>query len=682
MKKTPPLLFLATLILIFVFFQSCKEEENPVVPDPEPDIIIPATTKVISQTDFNSLFIGFSSDSTQLIFNPTVNTTYNPKPNDIIYIPTETGLLRKVISTAIVNNQLIINTTQGTLEEAIEKGKLVYNGRLSKSGIHKIEYYNGEVYTIDSLQKMNEDILDIPINTIIYDADNNLNTTNDQIRLTGNFKLTTDIILEIIIGFPFNLEYVKYGFETDNYFDLKLEAMISYNLEEEIQIAKATFSPINIQVGALPVIIIPEVLFKVGVEGFANAGITTSVDNIFHYETGVTWNKTANWQTYQTVNNEFSFEPPELTANAGAKAYIKPEISLAVYGVLAGYAFGKGYIELEADLFQTPWWKLYWGYNLGIGARAEIIGNTLFDYSKDDLIVYRQLLTEAATNVSLPTVTTASITNITTNTATGGGNVTSDGGAAVTARGVCWSTSQNPTTANSKTTDGTGTGSFTSSITGLSSSTTYYVRAYATNSAGTSYGNQVSFTSANNSLVLFFDGFESGDFQAGEWSVIGSINVSNQEPFEGQFCALGTAPYWLLSKDFSDQQFSTVGISLSIKIETYGITLPQSIIEINGEGGTIIWIAWGMHSNPKGIYAIDQTYTTLLGEFQLNRWYKIELIYYSTSNTYSVSLDDVIIATGLNPLAPCIPGLLNIHSSFNSSEVGKVWLDNIIIREH
>jgi formylglycine-generating enzyme required for sulfatase activity len=92
-----------------------------------------------------------------------------------------------------------------------------------------------------------------------------------------------------------------------------------------------------------------------------------------------------------------------------------------------------------------------------------------------------------------PTVTTASITNITTSTATCGGNVTSDGGASVTARGVCWSTSANPTTSNSKTTNGSGTGSFTSSITGLNSNTTYHVRAYAINSVGTSYGSDVSF---------------------------------------------------------------------------------------------------------------------------------------------------------------------------------------------
>lgn len=95
---------------------------------------------------------------------------------------------------------------------------------------------------------------------------------------------------------------------------------------------------------------------------------------------------------------------------------------------------------------------------------------------------------------TLPTVTTSNVTDVTQTTATSGGNVTSEGYGIVSAKGVCWSTSQNPTISDAHTTDGTGTGSFTSSITGLTENTTYYVRAYATNEAGTAYGEQKSFT--------------------------------------------------------------------------------------------------------------------------------------------------------------------------------------------
>jgi len=95
---------------------------------------------------------------------------------------------------------------------------------------------------------------------------------------------------------------------------------------------------------------------------------------------------------------------------------------------------------------------------------------------------------------TLPTLITSPTTAITETSAISGGNITSDGGAIVTARGVCWSTTTNPTIANSYSTDGIGTGVFTSLLTGLTAGITYYVRAYATNSAGTSYGSEVSFT--------------------------------------------------------------------------------------------------------------------------------------------------------------------------------------------
>jgi hypothetical protein len=93
----------------------------------------------------------------------------------------------------------------------------------------------------------------------------------------------------------------------------------------------------------------------------------------------------------------------------------------------------------------------------------------------------------------VPKLTTTAITAITGNSASGGGNVTVAGGAEVTARGICYATKANPTTADSKTTDAKGTGAFTSNLTGLKGNTTYYVRAYAVNSAGTGYGPEVSF---------------------------------------------------------------------------------------------------------------------------------------------------------------------------------------------
>lgn len=115
-----------------------------------------------------------------------------------------------------------------------------------------------------------------------------------------------------------------------------------------------------------------------------------------------------------------------------------------------------------------------------------------------ELIIFGTILYSCDTNdpAELSSVITTEVTEITKNTAKSGGNVMNDGGSPVTSRGVVWSTSEHPVTDKNDgvTKDGEGTGLFESSIRGLVPGTTYFVRAYAKNSAGTAYGDQISFT--------------------------------------------------------------------------------------------------------------------------------------------------------------------------------------------
>ena len=114
------------------------------------------------------------------------------------------------------------------------------------------------------------------------------------------------------------------------------------------------------------------------------------------------------------------------------------------------------------------------------------------------------------TRDGISTLTTAEVTNITGATAICGGNITESGGLTIIAKGVCWSISPYPTLADSHTNDGNGMNNFTSRITGLSSNTTYYVRAYVINSIGTVYGNQRSFTTLDDNHAYVDLGLPSG----------------------------------------------------------------------------------------------------------------------------------------------------------------------------
>jgi len=116
----------------------------------------------------------------------------------------------------------------------------------------------------------------------------------------------------------------------------------------------------------------------------------------------------------------------------------------------------------------------------------------LFKFTNLGFLILTSIFYSCETK-EVPTLTTTEVTNITGTTATSGGDITFDGGAMVSERGVCWSTSNNPTISDDKTMDGAGEGSYSSNITNLAGGTVYYVRAYATNSVGTGYGTALMF---------------------------------------------------------------------------------------------------------------------------------------------------------------------------------------------
>jgi len=131
------------------------------------------------------------------------------------------------------------------------------------------------------------------------------------------------------------------------------------------------------------------------------------------------------------------------------------------------------------------------------------------------------------TEAVLPTVKTLVVSDIKSKTAVGGGEILNDGGSTITARGVCWNTSPNPTISNNKTFDGSGVGNFTSPIGNLTYLTKYYVRGYATNSIGTSYGEELSFTTIN---PIYLD--QNGvTIKAFDWATVGEKGMVDGKEF-------------------------------------------------------------------------------------------------------------------------------------------------------
>ncbi len=187
-----------------------------------------------------------------------------------------------------------------------------------------------------------------------------------------------------------------------------------------------------------------------------------------------------------------------------------------------------------------------------------------------------------STTAILPTITTTSLSAITTTTATGGGNIISDGGAAISARGVCWNTSQYPTILNSKTNDGTSAGTFSSSITGLTPGSTYYVRAYSTNSIGTAYGNQVTATTLANLPTISTNAISS----ISATTAVGGGNISNDGGAEvtARGVCWGTSPNPTIANNKTTDGTGTGSFSSSITGLTLGVTYYVRAYATNSAG--------------------------------------------------------------------------------------------------
>ena len=479
------LISLTFLVTILFTLTTCKKKSE----DPPPtnnEFVIAPTAKFIVDNDWQSMVKNIDSTNFTMTFDKGLLSKYSLTKGDLMVSSVGNGLLRKIESITQTGNDVKIQTSQATLVDLIQQGDIDFKESLSISKIKSIKYYYPGI-SLDTISIKSTDgtLFNWDINTEIY----------PQIRLQGNFQYTSDFILQIQISVLQGLKKVKFGFEGTEEFNLALIAGKQFTLNKQITLATVYFVPILIPLPVPPfaIVIAPVLDVKLGLDGYANANISTTLAQNFTIETGIQYLKDGGWSSYMNYDKSFNYSPPQLNVNAGAEAYLKPELRMLIYNLIGPYVNGKGYGKIEADLTQNPWWKMYYGLKMSAGVKATILSVLLFDFSVGDLLSWEQQVGQSSSG-TVPTVSTSSITNITETTATGGGNVTAQGSSSVTARGICWSTSSNPTTLDSHTTDGSGTGSFTSNITGLTANTPYYVRAYATNSEGTTYGSQVSFT--------------------------------------------------------------------------------------------------------------------------------------------------------------------------------------------
>ena len=367
--------FITGLASSIIFISACggsPPNNGPPSPDPTPQEN--EETYILPESEID--FVIESVGENNIIFNEPVN--YSPGDTIVAGISSDTpdGLLRKIIS--ISSDGRTVYTEQGTLEDAIKDGSFSYQGAISPQ--------NTSLFSTNrsSINSLNLGILDFSLsldNVVIYDADENLSTTNDQIVANGNLSFSSEIVFEFDVQ-----ERVLRRLAFENIINKSstleiISGVSSNNINEETKIAGFNFPSftagyVPTPFGPIPVIVKPQVEVYVGLNGDLSP-LKTSVSQNITLTAGVMYNN-GQWSPVGNFSNDFSFVSPELSEHPNFKATVGPRLNFLIYGVVGPSVGVNDYLEINSD---TDSWSLYGGLEALAGVQMSIFSHSIANYS-------------------------------------------------------------------------------------------------------------------------------------------------------------------------------------------------------------------------------------------------------------------------------------------------------------
>ena len=375
--------------------------------------IIPPTTKVIDDTALQSL-TSVSADMSTLTFAQTAPALATVQPGDVIVAGPSTaapnGFLRKVLSISQQQGQVMLQTTNATLEEAITEGSLSLSQDLLPSQVQGAQLAQG-VRMAPQLLGIKKDFELLIAHAVLYDADANLSTTDDQIVADGS--VTLEMAFDIDLSIRNNeLKTFTIKQRATQTTQLSVSSMIAnYSGHREKKLAEYPFAPMTVFIGAVPLVFQPALTVTVGVSGDLKLQVITSVTQQSSSTSGLRYQH-GSWSPIQDSQQNFQYIPPTLVATLNAEASTHANLEVMLYGMAGPYVHLKAYLFLTADMMKIPWWQLFAGLTADAGARLTVLSKTIASYERN-LFDMRKLLAQAdvATATSTPSPTSTPTRN-------------------------------------------------------------------------------------------------------------------------------------------------------------------------------------------------------------------------------------------------------------------------------
>jgi formylglycine-generating enzyme required for sulfatase activity len=371
---------------------------NPLTP------IIPDTTEVLTEQTTDEL-IDISQDGSVFTFAKMTPELSELDAGDVMVSNVSEavpyGFLREVTGVTSSGGQVVVRTASATIEDAIQQGAVQLSRHLTPADVEKMTLADGvSLMTQPNAAAFNDSFFFELNNVVLYDKDGNHNTTYDQLQVDGSVEFAPGFDFDMAVK-NWKLEELEFLFNVEETVELEFQVEVEVvSIEASYEIAHLDLGTVTVFVGPVPVVFLIEMPVYLRGDGDLSVGVTAKVIQTANLTAGLRY-ENGDWDPIAHLTNNFTFEPPRVSAGIDLKGYIDPPLGLLLYGVAGPFAGVTPYLKLESDVSNDPWWELHAGIDATVGVKVEVLGRSLGDHT-ETVVGYDIFLAQAETDPPNP----------------------------------------------------------------------------------------------------------------------------------------------------------------------------------------------------------------------------------------------------------------------------------------
>jgi hypothetical protein len=354
-------------------------------------VIIAETTRMLTDIDLQGL-VSSSQDLSELVFDQDTETLAQMNPDDVIVCGVHGeefpyGFLRKVTSIDRNDGRVTVKTVHAALTDAIQRGSLSETILLSPDEIvTRADALRAAGKASDSVTLQADGATGIvfAINDYeLYDADGDESTREDRVWVDGNFSFVPTMTFEIDID-GFEIDTLTFEIGSDQQASIRVTAAREATFSETEVLETLELTPITFFIGPVPVVLVPRIEFRIGVDGTVTADLTAGVQADAAVRIGFGY-QNGEWGPVSDFDPQADFDVPAFRdgAKGTARVWAGPRAELAAYGIAGVYGELRGFVRGEVDSTADPWWTLSAGVEALAGVFIEIFDETIAEYETD-----------------------------------------------------------------------------------------------------------------------------------------------------------------------------------------------------------------------------------------------------------------------------------------------------------